>query len=50
MISLTGKSYKIIFLRSQSKVLNLAETFSNEELFTKGAYKWVGGSTLVPIL
>jgi len=26
--------------------MKLAETFSNEELFSKGVYKWVGGSTL----
>ncbi len=31
---------------SHNKVLSLAETFSNEELFSKGVYKWVGGSTL----
>lgn len=32
--------------RSHNEVLRLAETFSNEELFSKGVYKWVGGSTL----
>lgn len=32
--------------RSHSEVIALAETFSNEELFSKGVYKWVGGSTL----
>lgn len=32
--------------KSHNEVLCLAETFSNEELFTKGVYKWVGGSTL----
>jgi hypothetical protein len=26
--------------------MKLADTFSNEELFSKGTYKWVGGSTL----
>lgn len=31
---------------SHKEVLKLAETFSNEELFSKGTYKWVGGSTL----
>lgn len=31
---------------SHSEVMKLAETFSNEELFSKGVYKWVGGSTL----
>ena len=32
--------------QSHRAVMQLAETFSNEELFTKGVYKWVGGSTL----
>ncbi len=32
--------------KSHDEVIELAETFSNEELFSKGAYKWVGGSTL----
>lgn len=32
--------------KSHTKVLALAETFSNEELFSKGVYKWTGGSTL----
>lgn len=32
--------------KSHNEVINLAETFTNEELFTKGVYKWVGGSTL----
>ena len=31
---------------SHAKVMALAETFSNEELFSKGAFPWVGGSTL----
>lgn len=31
---------------SHQEVINLAETFSNEELFSKGVYQWVGGSTL----
>ena len=31
---------------SHEEVLRLAEDFSNEELFSKGIYKWVGGSTL----
>ncbi len=26
--------------------MKLAEEFSNEELFSKGVYQWVGGSTL----
>lgn len=32
--------------KTHHEVLRLAETFSNEELFSKGEYKWVGGSTL----
>ncbi len=32
--------------KSHEDVSNLAETFTNEELFSKGIYKWVGGSTL----
>lgn len=31
---------------SHQEVMKLAETFSNEELFSKGVYQWVGGSTL----
>lgn len=31
---------------THKKVMQLAETFSNDELFSKGVYKWVGGSTL----
>lgn len=31
---------------SHQEVIKLAETFSNEELFSKGVYPWAGGSTL----
>lgn len=31
---------------SHNEVLSLAETFSNEELFSKGIFDWVGGSAL----
>lgn len=31
---------------SHESVMSLADTFSNEELFSKGIYQWVGGSTL----
>lgn len=31
---------------SHERTMSLAEEFSNEELFSKGMYKWVGGSTL----
>ena len=37
---------KIMFQQSHNEVMKLAETFSNEELFSKGVYNWVGGSTL----
>lgn len=37
---------KSMFRKSHADVLKLAESFSNEELFSKGIYKWVGGSTL----
>lgn len=32
--------------KSHSDVLNLAKSFTNEELFSKGVYKWTIGSTL----
>lgn len=32
--------------KSHDEVIKLAETFSNEELFSKGVYQWVGGSVL----
>jgi len=31
---------------SHKEVMELLETFTNEELFSKGVYKWVGTSTL----
>ncbi len=31
---------------SHMQVIELANTFSNDELFSKGVFKWVGGSTL----
>ena len=31
---------------SHAQVITLVETFSNEELFSKGVFDWVGGSTL----
>ncbi|MCI8417259.1 MAG: ClbS/DfsB family four-helix bundle protein [Lachnospiraceae bacterium] len=37
---------KNLFQKSHKQVVDLAETFSNEELFFKGIYTWVGGSTL----
>ena len=32
--------------KSHEQVMELAESFTNEELFSKGVYKWVGTSTL----
>ncbi len=32
--------------KSHSDIMNLAETFSNDELFSKGVYKWAGNSAL----
>lgn len=37
---------KNMFQKSHNEVIKLAEIVSNEELFSKGVYKWVGGSTL----
>ena len=37
---------KKMLKKSHEEILNLGDTFSNEELFSKGVYKWVGGSTL----
>ena len=35
-----------MFHKSHKEVLALAETFTNEVLFSKDVYKWVGGSVL----
>lgn len=37
---------KEMVAKTHSEVLSLAETFSNQELFSKGVYKWVGTSPL----
>ena len=37
---------KEMLKQSHIKVLDLAETFTDDELFSKGAYEWVGGSVL----
>ena len=37
---------KEMVAKSHDEVLRLADTFSDEELFSKSVYKWVGGSTL----
>jgi len=44
--STTLDKAKEILIKSHKDVMDLAETFSTEELFSKGTYKWVGGSTL----
>ena len=44
--STTLENAKSMFCKSHSEVIKLAETFSNEELFSKSIYKWVGKSTL----
>ena len=37
---------KNMFEQSHAEIMHLIECFSNEELFSKGVYPWVGGSTL----
>lgn len=37
---------KAMFQSSHAEVMQLAEAFSNEDLFSKEVYPWVGGSTL----
>lgn len=37
---------KSMLEKSHNEILKLAGTFSNEELFSKDVYEWVGGSTL----
>ncbi len=37
---------KALLEQSHREVLSLAEQFTDEELFSKNAYRWVGGSTL----
>lgn len=37
---------KRLFAESHKEVMDLVEGFSNEDLFSKGAYKWTGGTTL----
>lgn len=42
----TLEEAKALLEKTHEEVLKLAESFADEELFTKGIYKWVGGSTL----
>lgn len=37
---------KRMLAETHERVMSLAEEYSNEELFSKGVYPWVGGSTL----
>lgn len=37
---------KTMLQKSHAGVMALAETFSDEELFSRGVFPWVGGSTL----
>lgn len=34
------------FMATHERVMEQLATFSNDELFTKGVFDWVGGSTL----
>lgn len=42
----TLETAKEMLQKSHEEVMDLAETFSDEELFSRGIYPWVGGSTL----
>lgn len=44
------ESAKEMALKSHDEVMNLANCISDKELFTKGVFPWVGGSTLALIL
>lgn len=37
---------KIMLEKSHDDVMKLADTYTNDELFSKDVYSWVGGSTL----
>ena len=37
---------KEMFQKSHKNILELTERFTNEELFSKNVYKWVGGTVL----
>ncbi len=40
------ESAKSMYEQSHAQVIDLADTFSNDELFSKGVFDWVGQSTL----
>lgn len=46
LIQKCREEYSLSTYKSHSDVLDLAETFTNEELFSKGVYKWTVSSTL----
>lgn len=37
---------KVLFFNTHKDIMDLAQTFTDEALFKKNAYPWVGGSTL----
>lgn len=42
----TLEEAKELLKQSHKEVMNLAQGFTNEELFTKGIYQWAGNSTI----
>ena len=42
----TLESAKQMLEKSHREVMELAETFTNEQLFSKGVYQWAGGNAL----
>lgn len=42
----TLEEAKELLQKSHKEIMDLAQSFSNEELFSKGTYDWVGGSAL----
>lgn len=42
----TTEHVRTKFIESHTNVMTLIEQFSNEELFSKNVFPWVGGSTL----
>ena len=42
----TYENAKTLFIDSHKKIVLLIDTLTNDELFSKNAFNWVGGSTL----
>jgi Uncharacterized conserved protein len=42
----TYENAKTLFIDSHKKILLLVDTLTNDELFSKNVFNWVGGSTL----